>query len=152
MKTKTKNKAQDFTLVLSTDKSPKQVFEAVTDVRGWWSAKLVGNSGKKNDVFEFRYEDMHYSKQRLVEVVANKKVVWQVMDSTLTFLKKDQNEWNGTKVSFEISQDGEKTQLLFTHHGLVPGIECFEACSEGWNHYLRNSLLRLINTGKGKPD
>lgn len=91
-------------MVLSTDKSAKEVFDAITDVRGWWSAKLVGNSRKKNDVFEFRYEDMHYSKQKLIEVVPNKKVVWLVMDSTLTFLKQDQAEWNGTKISFEISE------------------------------------------------
>lgn len=145
-------KKEDFTMVLSTDKSAKEVFDAITNVRGWWSAKLVGNSREKNDVFEFRYEDMHYSKQKLIEVVPNKKVVWLVMDSTLTFLKQDQAEWNGTKISFEISVKGKKTEVRFTHHGLLPKIECFEACSEGWSHYLRNSLLKLINTGKGKPD
>lgn len=152
MKKNTTTAAEDFTMVLSTSKSPKEVFDAVTDVRGWWSAHLVGNSAKKNDVFEFRYEDMHYSKQKLIEVIPNKKVVWQVMDSTLTFLKKDQNEWNGTKISFEISQNGKKTELRFTHHGLLPEIECFKACSDGWSHYIKNSLLKLINTGKGKPD
>lgn len=152
MKKNTTTAAKDFTMVLSTSKSPKEVFDAVTDVRGWWSAHLVGNSAKKNDVFEFRYEDMHYSKQKLIQVIPNKKVVWQVMDSTLTFLKKDQNEWNGTKISFEISQNGKKTELRFTHHGLLPEIECFKACSDGWSHYIKNSLLKLINTGKGEPD
>jgi len=152
MKKDTEKKTQDFTMVLSTDKTPKEVFAAVTNVRGWWSAKLVGNSAKKNDVFEFRYEDMHYSKQKLVEVVPNKKVVWLVTDSTLTFVKKARDEWTGTKVSFEIEPKGKKTQVTFTHHGLVPQVECFEACSEGWSHYLKNSLLKLINTGKGKPD
>jgi hypothetical protein len=114
-------------MILSADKTPKEVFAAVTNVRGWWSAKLV-------------------------EVVPNKKVVWLVTDSTLTFVRGDKSEWTGTKVSFEIESKGKKRQVTFTHHGLVPEVECFEACSEGWSHYLRNSLLKLINTGKGKPD
>jgi Activator of Hsp90 ATPase homolog 1-like protein len=152
MKKNTTMEVEDFTLVLSTDKSPKEVFDAVTNVRGWWSAKLKGNSKKQGDEFEFQYEDIHYSTQKLVEVIPNKKVVWLVTDSRLTFLKKDQGEWTNTKVCFEISEKGKMTEVRFTHLGLVPEIECFEACSEGWTHYLKNSLLKLINTGKGKPD
>jgi hypothetical protein len=151
MKTSTTMEVQDFTMTLSTEKSPKEVFAAVTNVRGWWSAKLIGNSEKQDDEFEFQYEDIHYSTQKLIEVIPNKKVVWLVTDSRLTFLKKDQSEWTDTKISFEISEKGKKTELRFTHFGLVPEIECFEACSKGWSHYVKNSLLKLINTGKGKP-
>lgn len=139
-------------MVLSTDKSPAEVFAAVTNVRGWWSAKLKGSSKAQGDEFEFQYEEIHYSTQRLIEVVPDKKVVWLVTDSRLTFLKKEQNEWKNTRVSFEISANGAKTEVRFTHFGLVPEIECFAACSEGWTHYLKNSLMKLIETGKGKPD
>ena len=53
---------------------------------------------------------------------------------------------------FEISKQDDKTKLDITHLGLVPDFECFEACSKGWTHYLKNSLLPLITTGTGKPD
>src|SRR5262245_42387551 len=118
--TTTNNK--DFTMVLSVDKTPKEAFDAINNVRGWWSAKLVGDSKKKGDEFEFRYEDIHYSKQKLIEVIPNKKVVWLVTESELSFLKKEKDEWNGTKVCFEISEKGNKTEIRFTHTGLVPEV------------------------------
>jgi hypothetical protein len=62
------------------------------------------------------------------------------------------DEWNGTKMIFEISKQDNKTKLEITHFGLVPEFECFDACSKGWTHYLQNSLLPLIISGIGKPD
>jgi hypothetical protein len=38
------------------------------------------------------------------------------------------------------------------HVGLNAGIECFEDCTKGWNHYVKVSMLKLIEEGKGQPD
>lgn len=62
---------------------------------------------------------------------------------------KDQNEWTGTHVRFDISQEEGKTRLLFTHEGLVPK---YGVCSPAWTHYVQRSLLPLITTGKGYPN
>lgn len=138
----------DFTLTLLSDKTPEEVFNAVTNVREWWSGyyleEIEGNTEKLNDEFIFRAgEDVHYSKQKLIEVVLDKKIVWLVTDSKLSFLKKT-DEWTGTKILFEISKKGNKTEMVFTHQGLTPKVECYDACSPAWTQYLQNKLLPMI--------
>ncbi|MBS1602096.1 MAG: SRPBCC domain-containing protein, partial [Bacteroidetes bacterium] len=97
----------------------------------------------------YRFKEFHYSKQRLVEFVPDKKVVWLVTDSSLNFVE-DKDEWTGTKISFEVSSKGDKTEVRFTHEGLVPGQECYDACSNAWGDYIQKSLRSLISTGKGE--
>ena len=143
-------KKQDYTVSIKVNATIQEAFENINNVTKWWTENVEGSSQKLNDEFEVRFGDVHYSKQKLVEFVPDKKVVWLVTDSKLNFIK-DKQEWKGTKISFEISEKDGKTQIQFTHQGLVPGIECFDACSNAWGDYINNSLHKLLNTGKGMP-
>jgi hypothetical protein len=142
---------QDFTATLLVDQSPEEVFNAINNVRGWWSEEIEGSTDKLNDEFNYHYEDVHRSKMKLIEVILNKKVVWLVEENYFSFTK-DKSEWTGTKVIFEISEKDNKTQLRFTHEGLVPEYECYDICQNAWTTYIHNSLRDLITTGTGKPN
>jgi hypothetical protein len=65
---------------------------------------------------------------------------------------KDKGEWNGTRIVFEIARTGGKTELRFTHVGLVRAFECYGDCSGAWGFYINDSLRRRITTGKGEPN
>ena len=141
---------QNFTTAFSVDQSPEEAFAAINNVRGWWSEKIEGRTDSLGDEFTYRYKDLHSCKMKLIEVIPDQKVVWLVLDNYFNFTQ-DKSEWKGTKVIFEISKTNDKTQVRFTHLGLVPEYECFSVCSNAWGSYINGSLRSLIATGKGHP-
>ena len=144
-------KDQSLTTSFTVDQSPEEAFAAINNVRGWWSGEIEGDTDALGAEFTYRYKDIHMSKHKITEFIPGKKVVWLVLDSYLSFVK-DKKEWNGTKVTFEISKKGKQTEVRFTHVGLVPQFECFDGCSGAWGSYVNTSLRDLIATGKGNPN
>ncbi len=142
---------KSFEISITVDATAQQAYEGINDVSKWWTENLEGHSHKLGDEFTVRFGDVHYSRQKLVELVPGKKVVWLVNDSFLSFLK-DKTEWTGTRISFEISSQSGKTTIRFTHVGLVPEVECYDACSNAWSQYIGQSLWSLLNSGKGNPE
>jgi hypothetical protein len=140
---------QDYTTYIEVNNTPIEVFNAINNVRGWWQGEIEGNTDRLNDEFTYRFEEIHFSKQKIVEMIPDQKVVWLVTDSKLNFIE-DKNEWTGTKISFEIFEKVNKTQVRFTHLGLLPQIECYSECSNAWGQIIQQSLFSLITTGKGK--
>jgi hypothetical protein len=142
---------QDFTTTFSVEQSPEKAFSAVKNVRGWWSENIEGNTEKLGDELTYRYKDVHRCKMMLTEVIPSKKIVWLVVDNYFNFTA-DKSEWKGTEIIFEIYEKGNKTEIRFTHLGLVPEYECFDLCSNAWGSYMKGSLRSLITTGKGQPN
>jgi hypothetical protein len=146
---KTESSKPGYSTILLLNQSPQEVFAAVNNVRGWWQGEIQGSSDKIGDEFTYQMEEFHYSKQKVVEFIPNKKVVLLVTESQLNFIE-EKNEWDNTKIIFEISEINNKTELRFTHEGLIPEVECYDACSNGWSQLIHKSLFSFINTGKGK--
>jgi len=140
---------KDFTTRHLVNQSPKEIFNTILDVRGWWSGlhaeEITGTTDRLNSEFTFLAGGgAHYSKQKLIEAIPGERIVWLVTDSKLTFLDNEE-EWIGTKICFDISTQGDKTQVRFTHLGLVPSIECYNECSGAWSQYLKKFLSPLLS-------
>jgi len=143
------NKDYKTSIVVATPAD--KVFNAINNVKGWWSENIVGETEKLNGEFFYHYKDVHLCKMRIIESVSNKKVVWLVLENEFNFTN-DKSEWKDNKIVFEISAEGDKTRLDFTQIGLTPKYECFEICQDAWTSYIQGSLKNLIETGKGKPN
>ena len=91
------------------------------------------------------------AKQHITEFSPHERVCWRVTDASISFTE-DPNEWTGTQVIFDVAPRGDRTEVRFTHLGLVPAFECYEKCSNAWSFYINGSLRRLIATGKGEPN
>ena len=143
-------KNQDYTAIVTVDNSIQDTFQTINNVTKWWTDDLTGNSQKLDDEFTVHFGEIHKTAQKILELVPDRKVVWLVTASKLNFIK-DEEEWKNTKISFELSRKDDKTQIHFTHFGLVPDVECFKACTKGWDYYIKGSLFKLLTEGKGTP-
>jgi len=142
---------ENYTSTIIVDNTPTEVFNAITNFRAWWSEEIEGKTDKVNETFFYHYKDVHLCKIKLIEIIPDKKLVYQVVDNQFNFTK-DKSEWVNTKLIFDISTENGKTKLQFTHEGLVPEYECYEVCNDAWTSYIQGSLHSLITTGKGKPN
>ena len=136
-----------FTTTFTVDQTPEEVFAAFNNVRAWWTGNIEGSTDQLGAEFTYRYQDIHYSKQKITEFVPGQKVVWHVVDAQLNFVD-DKTEWKGTNITFDIAQKGDQTEVTFTHRGLVPDFECFNNCSTAWGSLINGNLRRLITSGE----
>jgi hypothetical protein len=141
-------KNQSYTTTIEVALTPGDVFTHINDVSKWWPEEFEGKSARLNDEFTFRSGDMHYSKQKIVEFVPNKKVVWLTTESTR---KTDNYEWTGAKYNFELTPDGNITVLNFTYVGPVPENE-YDRLVQLCDMVIKEKLYHFITEGGGKSN
>jgi len=135
---------ESFATTIEISNSPEEVFNCITEVTKWWSKDFEGSSSQLNDEFVIHHPNQHYSKQKLIEFIPNRKIVWLVTESQLYWLQNNKEEWTNTKMIFEISAQNNKTILHFSHYGLVPELECHTMCEKGWTMIIKSWLLHFI--------
>lgn len=129
--------------------SVNDVYQALSTREGgaaWWTTDTQGES-KVGGVLQFRFHSggtlLGGFDMKVLDLQANKRVQWEVVDGPA--------EWIGTKVSFDLQQDGAFCMVLFKHQGWKEPVEFMHHCSTKWAIYLM-SLKSLVETGKGSPN
>ena len=141
---------KDYACTLITPAPASEAFGKIARVSEWWGADFRGRAEVLGDRFTVRFGET-FVDFKIVEAEPDERIVWEVTDCHLHWLK-DKKEWTGTTVAWDLTSDEGKTIVTMTHHGLVPGTECFESCKPGWDGYLKNSLTTFFATGVGLPD
>ncbi len=130
--------------------SVQKAFDAICRVTAWWTENTEGSTTNLNDEFTVHFGET-FSRFKIVELIPGKKLIWYVLDCNLHWMN-DKKEWKGTKIIWELSGLENSSRISMTHIGMNAGIECFEDCTKGWNHYVTVSLFNLIEQGRGEPD
>ena len=141
---------QDYNISISANVTSQEAFDGICRVSEWWATDFKGNSQKPDDIFTVDFSGTWVT-FKVVEFIPNQIIVWLVTDCYLAWIN-DKKEWLGTRLNWEITTENNTTQISFTHIGLVPGIECYNDCKEGWGFHIGKSLLQLLTEKKGIPN
>lgn len=141
---------KDFSCSFVTSKSAAAIYEGILDVPGWWSENIEGSPGALGMEWVYDNRPVHLARFRVAELVPGRRVVWEVIENMLSFVK-DQSEWVGDRLVFEISPESSGHRLTFTQEGLTPADQCYDICDNAWTGYIAGSLRARIEVGKGSP-
>jgi uncharacterized protein YndB with AHSA1/START domain len=91
--------------------SPDAIYNALTTREGlsdWWTKDTEGEGGL-GDVTHFRFAGGYGFDIKTLALDPGKRVAWQVVEGP--------EDWVGTKVDWELRQNGDYTIVLFKHEG-----------------------------------
>ncbi len=135
----------DFRSTKTFASDPDAVFSALTDIdalTGWWTP--AGGSAAGGDTLAFLMGDKEVV-MCVDEAERPSRVRWSVL------VCEPVEDWVGTTITFDLAGSPTGTELRFQHHGLNPGLECYEMCHDGWTRHLA-SLVDYVDRGSGSPN
>jgi hypothetical protein len=138
----------DFTSSISAKISAYEAVKKISNVPSWWGVTFTGSSEKQNDHFIAKMGGDSFFNFTVAELIPDKRVVWLVTDCNMPWYS-DKKEWANTRLIFDLSENNGMTEVIFTHEGLTPDVECYKDCEPGWTHWIKTSLFSYFNSGTG---
>ena len=120
-----------------------KVFAALSTIDGlsrWWTRTTTGSCDLNGEI-DFRFGD-HVSAMKVVACDLDERVSWRCTRSA--------PDWIDTLISFELSDDGDRTVVSFVHGEWREANSFFAHCSTKWAVFLL-SLKQYLETGEGAP-
>ena len=139
-------KPANYSVEIEIAKSPEDVFNHLINLKKWWPEDFEGEDIKLNSEFVFTTGDSHYSKNKVIEFVSGKKMVWLAIEG---IRKTDNYDWSGTKMIFELTPKRDNTLIKFTYDGVVLENES-ERLVQICDMTIKELFYNFIVSGKGK--
>lgn len=120
-----------------------EVYRALSTIEGlasWWTQTTSGESAP-GKTLEFRFGE-NVNLMRVETLEPNQRVEWRCTGS--------HPDWVGTRLTFELFDEGEGTTLLFGHDSWKEPSPFLAHCSMKWATFLL-SLRAYLETGAGRP-
>ncbi|MCR8641141.1 SRPBCC domain-containing protein [Paenibacillus sp. N1-5-1-14] len=121
-----------------------KVYETLTTAKGlseiWTNELTIDN--QIGFINEFRFGSEEVTKMRIEELITDKKVVWQCIDSD--------PEWIGTSISFDIQEENGKSHITLRQTNWREVTPYYRSCNYHWAIFLY-SLKSYCEDGDGMP-
>lgn len=138
---------------LVVEANPAAVYAALTTaegLRGWWTQDCDVQT-KLGGSIKLRFGPNH-KEMRIERLEPGREVRWLCTGAHIAVGElTHRDEWVGTQLVIHLTPQGNgRTRLDFEHIGLLPALECYSLCSDGWRHFL-GSLQQFAKSGRGTP-
>ena len=141
-----------FNLRVRIEASSDKVFDAIANsIQDWWGI-TKGESNKPGGEFYTTFKPTKWT-FRVDVFEENRLIVWDCIEAYHVHSGYEgiEKEWLGSKISWELEEVGNSTQLRFSHDGLEPNLNCYEICTPAWEMFVTQSLKAFVESGKGMP-
>ncbi|KEO72222.1 SRPBCC family protein [Anditalea andensis] len=123
----------------------ESVHKALTSEEGLgqvWTKKLKVKP-EIGFINEFDFDEGYLTKFKIIALKENHQIVWECLDSD--------EEWIGTKVSFELAEKDNVTTVFLKHYKWRERTDFYRWCSYNWAMFLY-SLKTYCENQKGLPN
>ncbi len=131
-----------YAVAVKVTKPADHVFRQIINLKNWWVEEFTGEEPKLNSEFVLKSGDGHFSKNKVIEFVPDKKFTWITIESKRVA---DNFDWTGTKMIFELASEDDNTIVTFTYDGIVPENQ-EEQLKEICNYCIRNLLYNYLES------
>lgn len=136
----------DILHMVPMEASPGAVYQAITTAEGlrsWWTGDAQAEPEQGSEAV-FRFEGGQVEMRfRIESLEPDQSVAWTVLEPAPP-------EWEGTRVTFELTPGEQGTNVLFGHRDWESTEGSFPAISYNWSYYL-TSMKQYLETGEGFP-
>jgi hypothetical protein len=144
--------SENYSRYIVVSSSPKAAYRALTsEYDKWWTLE-AGSVSAVGDTIEFRFDETYWvmhvnalSPSTIELECLEAHHIHQGLPSSIL------QEWQGSKLKWEIQVQDGNTKISLIHEGLIPTLDCFEVCKDGWDYFFLTSLKNYLNEGKGSP-